>query len=1087
MPIDISRSSTDFRKHYTSVRAQMGRVLTDDDHNENERIHDEDERRSRVETIGAAASPDNGFRIQNPKITPAGIDFGIMPGVFFLGGNRLELETQETFQKQSDWLDITPMDIPPPPDASGRFDLIYLEAWDQDVTQVEDDGLKEPGLGGPDTSARLRQMRRVKVSTGVTGDCEADWAALLAQQTADGLGTLNLQNELVVDTTLTVGFGPGVKQDLCSPLSAPGYLGAENQAIRVQLLSKSTFTYGFDNASYLYTVKVGTDGQGQPRMVTMVTQPRDTFHYPATGLLVEFLVASAALPDGQSVAAMSGRLARVASPYDPKTAQFMLASDIPAGDFFLRVWDRGADVASADAIPFQPGVAVTLGDTGLQLTFGGKDYPARNYWIVAVRPDSPDRLMPADLKSGRGPHGVRRFITPLAEIQWTPSDGKVLHDCRVVFPPLSRTRGCCSRTVGPGESIQLAIDALPKDGGEICIMPGVFKENWHVANRQGIRIHGCGARTILMDDGNMKAAIITIADSQQIDIRGLTIQAPEALAIALVSTAAAEKSSLGLRNIGLEDLAITVRDQSAMQCHGGSEIRIAKNWIDALSVEGRLTKLTTVGKMPLVFVRADNVTIERNRITVPSTLRRGAAAGGVQIGGGSVNVRIEDNLISGGTGNAITLGSVQFVNQLLPSAAAPAQVSLIAVPPLWTVTFQVDDSGCILPDPTPLLPLGPIGNPLAAVSDGDLYDIRIVENELSNIGLCGISTLRYFDSGFGPIVVHGLEVRNNRITDYTNLGLGPKPFSNGREIGFGAIALDSAAKLAVFDNYIERTSDHDDPVCGVFVNSASSCVLINNRILHGGFSRPTKPGPRGGIVIQYATAPPGQLGYPAAQISNNIVIASLGRALKLVAWGAVTVEGNEFTSHAVEPGSDGAVVYIHNLAIAFETAGQFVGTAKMAKNIVRVVAPPPSSAGAMTLFDDNQVFFFPPVSSTDAITNSILIWSRGDVQMDANQSECRTGPQRVTANALVLGWSVRVTGNRFVENRVSPGLSAFTMAVLNNTSNNQGTRCFVAADPLNAPAVRSPNQSLAALSNSVACDAIVNQLRATLKPMGYGV
>ena len=44
--IDLSRSATDFRKHYKSVRAQQGRVFVDDDYNENERLHGEDDRRA---------------------------------------------------------------------------------------------------------------------------------------------------------------------------------------------------------------------------------------------------------------------------------------------------------------------------------------------------------------------------------------------------------------------------------------------------------------------------------------------------------------------------------------------------------------------------------------------------------------------------------------------------------------------------------------------------------------------------------------------------------------------------------------------------------------------------------------------------------------------------------------------------------------------------------------------------------------------------------------------------------------------------------------------------------------------------------
>src|SRR5579872_5407447 len=104
--IDLSRSATEYRKHYAGVRAQQGRVFVDDDHNENERLHGEDERRARVDIIGPAGSPDNGFLTANPAIHNGHIDFDIEAGEFYLGGLRLDLEQTESFQVQSDWLEL---------------------------------------------------------------------------------------------------------------------------------------------------------------------------------------------------------------------------------------------------------------------------------------------------------------------------------------------------------------------------------------------------------------------------------------------------------------------------------------------------------------------------------------------------------------------------------------------------------------------------------------------------------------------------------------------------------------------------------------------------------------------------------------------------------------------------------------------------------------------------------------------------------------------------------------------------------------------------------------------------------------------
>ena len=82
--IDISRDATDPRKHYDRVQMQQGRVLTDDDFNEAERLDAEDSRRVRVDVIGPAGSPDDGF-----KLKTVGADLVLSAGTYYTGGLRL--------------------------------------------------------------------------------------------------------------------------------------------------------------------------------------------------------------------------------------------------------------------------------------------------------------------------------------------------------------------------------------------------------------------------------------------------------------------------------------------------------------------------------------------------------------------------------------------------------------------------------------------------------------------------------------------------------------------------------------------------------------------------------------------------------------------------------------------------------------------------------------------------------------------------------------------------------------------------------------------------------------------------------------
>jgi Cu2+-containing amine oxidase len=101
---DISRVNFDPKKHYTSVRMQQGRVLTDDDYNEDNRIHEEEQRRTVVDVIGPFGSPDTGFKIENLRIDAGLVNFDILAGILYLGGLRLQLDDPETYRLQKDWL-----------------------------------------------------------------------------------------------------------------------------------------------------------------------------------------------------------------------------------------------------------------------------------------------------------------------------------------------------------------------------------------------------------------------------------------------------------------------------------------------------------------------------------------------------------------------------------------------------------------------------------------------------------------------------------------------------------------------------------------------------------------------------------------------------------------------------------------------------------------------------------------------------------------------------------------------------------------------------------------------------------------------
>ena len=306
---------------------------------------------------------------------------------------------------------------------------------------------------------------------------------------------------------------------------------------------------------------------------------------------------------------------------------------------------------------------------------------------------------------------------------------------------------------------------------------------------------------------------------------------------------------------------------------------------------------------------------------------------------------------------------------------------------------------------------------------------------------------------------------------------------------------------------------------------------------------PARPGRRGGCV--FALALPGSVpftvpflnraglrqdGAPALRVHDNVIVSPEGRALEVIAVGPVSACDNQFTSRsgarlfrtpqfqaagaagfglsrasaaglstvAAQSGDPllsfidllgGVVVAILDLGVSTEIYLQLLGFSGF-----NLVDPGPAGSrpfndddddlffGGEVLFDDNQVSLDALAAEVTVAVSAVLLISLDDVGMTANQCTCDLLLDFILTNALVLGFSVRLTENRFKEpvgipNVFSPAfLSAATLALMNETAVNQGTHCFYA---VGAPAlsVVAPNRSLIELGQSE----IVRRLRPTAR------
>jgi hypothetical protein len=447
MASDRDRLSYDAKQQYRSVVAQQGRVMVPADFNEMQEIAAEELREEALDFVGPCGTPDNGYQITIPDSSTVPLDFLINPGTMYVGGIRAYLppskdlkEKRILYSKQPDRLNPTPQ---MPVGLGGSFlEFIWLELWEQEISAAEDPNLKDVALGGPDTTQRTRIIQAVTRYITTADTCDKALAAQADLWKAGGQDFDPTTMRLNSQASLKVGFENVVSDpNPCDPVAQGGYLGAENQLIRVRIselgeIKKSgKFVWGFDNSSFVYRVTLGSDG----KTLKLDVPPIDVFHFPKKNQAVEVLGTQAVLSDGEFVATDTGTVFLLADDYNPDTLSVSLPSIYkPAPNtpqLFLRVWQ--------EQIAFEAGKPKSLGQTGVQVTLrtNADTFHLSDYWAFAVRPNTPARVYPKRyVDDYQAPEGPRKWVCPLAVIKWTgniQTKGEVLADCTNFFPALT--------------------------------------------------------------------------------------------------------------------------------------------------------------------------------------------------------------------------------------------------------------------------------------------------------------------------------------------------------------------------------------------------------------------------------------------------------------------------------------------------------------------------------------------------------------------------------------------------------------------------------------------------------------------------
>jgi Family of unknown function (DUF6519)/IPT/TIG domain len=563
---DLARVSYDPSRQWRGLVAQQGRVTVEADWNEAAAIDAERVRQLTLDAVGTLGTPDGGYVVTAIPATgspPAGAppagspptsgpgDLIIGPGTLYVGGERLELDTPVAYSAQPDWLDHStdPRWSAPAVPAGTGYELVYLVAAEQEVAAVEDPALADVALGGPDTMGRRRIRQRFVRWPSPSAVGYQAWDAFVASLGGEGLTfdpatmTLGSATGLQVSFTSTGPAGP------CQPAATGGYLGAENQMIRVMVTGVSasgavTFVWGFDDASFLYRVQAAAyDAGSDTTTVTLASAPPDSYHFPATGQAVELLRDAVQLTAADYIASPAGFVAPLSAGFAPASMSLALTGEPPADylsttpQLYLRVWQ-----ATAAAMP---GQAAPLGDTGVVVTLTsstGTFHPG-DFWRFAVRPVQPTIAYPDRyLATPQPPEGPRTLACPIAVLTW--DDGAVTATGTVpVFASLTRQAGggdgCCAVTVSPadvdgGATLQALLDRYATQGPvTVCLLPGTYTLPAPLllgAQSNGLTLQACQGGAVFQAPSSPGAAfaagLITLQGVSSVTLRGIEFSLP---------------------------------------------------------------------------------------------------------------------------------------------------------------------------------------------------------------------------------------------------------------------------------------------------------------------------------------------------------------------------------------------------------------------------------------------------------------------------------------------------------------------------------------------------------------------------------
>lgn len=464
---DFTRGRFESSKHYNRVLKQQGRVELDADWNEQAAISQHLLRTLIVDLLGRGGGPvDNcGFGFVNAdaeRLTPKIGDFILSAGRYYVDGLLVENERALYYSAQPEW---------PEPEllTAGKTYLVYLDVWERHITYLEDDGIREVALGGPDTTTRVKTLWQVKVLEASTVELprasrevretpsprKRGKQAAAAESRSEAVNPPTASEALLPDCdallqplrdwtsgTMAARVEPAELGDPpCVLPPESRYRGLENHLYRVEVHTSGdtanpdkvpTFKWSRDNGA-VATRWLGTTGND-----VRVASTRDF----AAGQWVEFTT------ETDELLGRPGPLSRITRVEgDVLTVEKAPALHKDARLPKVRRWDQSANdelTLTEGAIVITPGAGeegwIELED-GIEVQFTAGQYRSGDYWLIPARVATGSIQWPSDDK-GKGlslpPEGITHHYAPLLLVAATAENPYVAlrRDCRCMFAPL---------------------------------------------------------------------------------------------------------------------------------------------------------------------------------------------------------------------------------------------------------------------------------------------------------------------------------------------------------------------------------------------------------------------------------------------------------------------------------------------------------------------------------------------------------------------------------------------------------------------------------------------------------------------------